>query len=129
MPGTAVLNCLHGLEQSYETKVREVFDFYLRDKDPINRETLYQILYSGLTAQHPDYVALGLISGFDIALWDICGKHFGTPVYNLLGGKYRDRVRTYTYIYDLDAQDSLHSAIADWRTNPARLGEHAARAS
>ncbi|MHC4709170.1 MAG: mandelate racemase/muconate lactonizing enzyme family protein [Planctomycetota bacterium] len=124
---TAVLGCLAGLEDSYETMVREIFDRYLKEKDPIDREPLYHILYSSLTAQHPDYVALGLISGFDIALWDICGKHYGTPVYNLLGGKYRDRVRTYTYIYDLDARDSLISAVVDWWSNPTRLGEHAAR--
>jgi 2-dehydro-3-deoxyphosphogalactonate aldolase len=85
------------------------------------------MLYSSLAAQHPDYVALGLISGFDIALWDICGKNYGTPVYNLLGGKYRDRVRTYTYIYDLDARDNLVAAVVDWWSNPSRLGAHAAR--
>jgi L-alanine-DL-glutamate epimerase-like enolase superfamily enzyme len=124
---TAVLGCLAGLEDSYERMVRQIFDFYLKGKDPINREPLYHMLYSGLTAQHPDFVVLGLISGFDIALWDICGKHYGTPVYNLLGGKYRDRVRTYTYIYDLDARDNLVAAVVDWWSNPTRLGQHAAR--
>ena len=91
---TAVRGCLAGLEDSYEMMVREIFDRYLKDKNPIDREPLYHIMYSSLTAQHPDYVALGMISGFDIALWDICGKHYDTPVYNLLGGKCRDRVRT-----------------------------------
>ena len=42
----------------------------------------------------------GIISAFDTALWDITGKHYGAPVYNLLGGAYRDRIRSYTYIYD-----------------------------
>jgi 2-dehydro-3-deoxyphosphogalactonate aldolase len=107
--------------------VWEVFSTYLKDRDPINREPLYNLLYSGLTAQHPDYVAMGLISAFDIAIRDICGKYYDTPIYNLLGGKYRDRVRTYTYIYDLDAKDSLFSATADWTTNPEALGAHATR--
>ena len=124
---TAVLSCLFGLEDSYERRVQEIFNIYLRDKDPIDREPIYQTLYAGLTSQHPDYVALGLISAFDIALWDIAGKYHDTPVYNLLGGKYRDRVRTYTYVYDLDAKDTLLAATADWTTNPGRLGEHAAR--
>jgi 2-dehydro-3-deoxyphosphogalactonate aldolase len=124
---TAVLGCLGGLEDGYETMVRQIFDRYLKDKDPIDREPLYHIMYSSLTAQHPDYVALGLISGFDIALWDICGKHYGTPVYNLLGGKCRDRVRTYTYIYNMDARENLVTAVADWWSNPTRLAESAAR--
>ena len=110
---TAVLSCLFGLEESYERRVQEVFNIYLRDKDPIDREPIYQTLYAGLTSQHPDYVALGLISAFDIALWDIAGKYHDTPVYDLLGGKYRDRVRTYTYVYDLDAEDTIIVPVPD----------------
>ena len=124
---TAVLSTLFGLEGSYEARVQEVFDSYLKGRDPIDREPLYELLYSGLTAQHPDYVALGMISAFDIALWDICGKHFDTPVYNLLGGKYRDKVRTYTYIYDVDAKDSLRSAAGAWTTDPEALAAQATR--
>ena len=71
---TAVLGCLVGLEDSYEKRVREIFDRYLRDKDPIDREPLYQTLYSSLTAQHPDYVALGLIS----ASTSPCGTSAGS---------------------------------------------------
>ena len=97
---TAVLFSLMGLEESYEKMVEEIFITYLNGKNPIDREPLFHQLYSSLTAQHPDYVTLGLISAFDIALWDICGKYYNTAVYNLLGGKYRDKVRTYTYIYD-----------------------------
>ena len=123
---TAVLNCYLGLEESYEKLVEQVFDTYLVGKDPINREPLYHMLYTGLTAQHPDYMAMGLVSAFDIAMWDICGKHYGTPVYNLLGGKYRDKVRTYSYIYDVDKPD-LFSATEDWCTNPERLGELAVK--
>lgn len=124
---TAVLACLFGLEDSYEKKVQEVFNAYLKDKNPIDREPLYHLLYSGLTAQHPDYVTMGLISAFDIALWDICGKYYDTPVYNLLGGKYRDRIRTYTYLYNPDAQDNIYSALADWTTNPENLAKQALR--
>jgi 2-dehydro-3-deoxyphosphogalactonate aldolase len=119
---TAVLNAFYDLEKSYETLVGEIFKGYLKGKDPIDREPLFHMMYSSLTAQHPDYVILGLISAFDIALWDICGKHYKTPVYNLLGGKYRDKVRLYTYIYDLDKK-SLVEATKDWTTNPSRLGE------
>ena len=48
---TAVLGCLAGLEDSYESMMREIFARYLKGKDPIDREPLYHILYSSLTAQ------------------------------------------------------------------------------
>lgn len=37
----------------------------------------------------------GGVSGIEIALWDIVGKYYGIPLYQLLGGKYRDKVRVY----------------------------------
>ncbi len=122
---TAVLWSLYGLENGYEKMVENIFDTYLKDQDPINRETLYHYLYSNLTAQHPDYLTVGLISAFDIALWDICGKYYNTPVYNLLGGKFRDRIRSYTYLFDLK-KDNLLEATLDWFTNPDGLAETAA---
>jgi galactonate dehydratase len=122
---TAVLWSLYGLEEGYEKMVENIFDTYLKDQDPINRETLYHYLYSNLTAQHPDYLTVGLISAFDIALWDICGKYYNTPVYNLLGGKFRDRIRSYTYLFDLK-KDNLLEATLDWFTNPDGLAETAA---
>lgn len=124
---TAILFTLLGLEDSYEKMVAEIFETYLKGEDPNNREALYHKLYTGLTAQHPDYFMMGIISAFDIALWDICGKHYNTPVYNLLGGKYRDRIRTYTYIYDNEKRASLKQSTEDWTTNPERLGELAVK--
>lgn len=120
---TAVLFSLAGLEDGYEKMVQGVFDTYLRGENPLNRELLHHRLYSQLTAQHPDYIMLGIVSAFDIALWDICGKYFETSVYNLLGGKYRDRIRTYTYIYDPEKRTSLQDSTKAWTTDPQRLGE------
>ena len=125
---TAVLGTLSGLEDSYEKLVQQVFDAYLKGADPIDREPMYHKLYEGLTAQHPDYVTMGIISAFDVALWDICGKHYDTPVYNLLGGKYRDRVRSYTYIYDTVNQSGPGDTIRAWTGNPERMGELAGQA-
>jgi len=123
---TAVLFTLYGLEDGYEKMVDNIFVSYLKDQDPLNREPLYHALYTSLTAQHPDYITLGLISAFDIALWDICGKYYDTPVYNLLGGKFRDRVRTYTYLYNLE-ETNLLGATADWTEDPAKLADMATR--
>jgi galactonate dehydratase len=47
-------------------------------------------------------VAWSALSGIDIALWDIMGKAKGVPVYKLLGGPTRDKVRVYHAIYDPD---------------------------
>lgn len=101
----------------------EIFETYIPSKNPHNRETLYHKLYASLTAQHPDYVIMGIISAFDIALWGICRKYYNTPVYNLLGGRFRDRIRTYTYIYDKDKTETLGDALGAWTTDPQRLGE------
>jgi galactonate dehydratase len=57
-------------------------------------------------------VAWSAISGIDLALWDIAGKAAGLPVYSLLGGKTRDRVRVYHGIYG---------------DSPEEVGEHAVR--
>ncbi len=124
---TALLRTLHGLEEGYEKTVKGVFEYYLKGKNPINREPIYQTLYSSLTAQHADYVVGGVISAFDIALWDICGKYYNTPVYNLLGGKYRDRVRTYSYLYNFEIGGILSDATSDWTRNPEKLAEIAAQ--
>jgi galactonate dehydratase len=121
---TAVLWSLYGLEDGYQKMVENIFTTYLKDQDPVNRETLYHLLYSNLTAQHPDYLTVGLISAFDIALWDICGKIYNTPVYNLLGGKMRDKIRTYTYLFDLK-KNTLMEATQDWFSNPDKLAETA----
>lgn len=120
---TAILSALNGLASSYLELVRNVFAAYLKGEDALDREYLYSKMYSGLTYQHPDYVMLGVISAFDTALWDIAGKHLKTPVYNLLGGKVRDRIRSYTYIYDPASKQTSQETVKTWTQEPERLGE------
>lgn len=43
-------------------------------------------------------IGMSAVSGIEVALWDIMGKHFGVPVWRLLGGKVRDRVKVYTHL-------------------------------
>jgi galactonate dehydratase len=123
---TAVLSCFYGLEKSYEALVQDIFNTHLKGEEALDRERLYHKLYHKLTHLHPDYSTFGIISAFDTALWDIAGKHFNTPVYNLLGGKFRDRIRTYSYIYDDSDPSSLRATASAWTGNPERLGELAA---
>jgi len=75
---TAVLSCLHGLEKSYEATVKAIFDRLLKGQDPVNREPLYHMLYTTLTAQHPDYVALGLLSSRRLHLSQGTPLHTGS---------------------------------------------------
>lgn len=121
----AVLFSMYGLEQSFEALVEDNFNRYLAGKNPLNRDALSKLLYSGLTSQSPGYFAGGIVSAFDMAMWDICGKHFNAPVCDLLGGRYRDRIRTYTYLYDLDVEGNLTAAMKNWRENPKAVGETA----
>lgn len=72
------------------------FARFLTGQDPLNIEAAFErIRTSGVFAgaQAGQYVTA--VSGVEIALWDIAGKALGLPVYQLLGGKVRDRVRVY----------------------------------
>ena len=65
-------------------------------RDPLNVEAIWErIRTSGIFAgaQGGQYVTA--LSGLEIALWDLAGKALGLPVYQLLGGKFRDKVRIY----------------------------------
>jgi galactonate dehydratase len=66
-------------------------------QDPRRIEHHWQMMYRG-SYWRGGPVLMGAISGIEIALWDILGKSAGLPIYQLLGGKTRDRVRLYTYI-------------------------------
>ena len=69
--------------------------------DPYDTELLFDKVYGRAGYSHyPELTKLGILSAIELACWDIIGKDCGQPVYKLLGGQMRDRVRTYTYIYD-----------------------------
>src|ERR1700692_1801046 len=63
-------------------------------KDPRNVEYLWATMYN-FTRFPGGAVINAAMSGIEHALWDIAGKAAGLPVYMLLGGKCRDRVRVY----------------------------------
>ncbi len=82
-----------------ETVVKAVADFerLVVGKDPRDIEYCLEAL------KKFSYYRLGIvgataISGIEQALWDISGKYYGVPVWRLLGGKVRDRVRVYTHL-------------------------------
>ena len=53
---------------------------------------------------------MGVFSGIEIAVWDILGKAHGQPVHRLVGGRFHDRIRTYTYIYPGSVSPDGHRA-------------------
>ena len=82
--------------------VEDTFARFMAGEDPHNVETMFRRVYSAGFTQRPDISMMGVFSGMEIAIWDILGKAHGVPVYQLLGGKFHDRLRTYTYLYPLE---------------------------
>lgn len=63
--------------------------------DPLDNDVIYRKLMKTFWARGNGGVIMAAVSAVDTALWDIKGKAFGVPVYVLLGGKQRDRLRAY----------------------------------
>jgi D-galactarolactone cycloisomerase len=68
---------------------------HLVGRDPLETERLWIELYNLLRDQGQRGLTVTALSGIDIALWDIKGRHFGASVSTLLGGRFRDRIRAY----------------------------------
>jgi len=76
--------------------VLKAWERYLVGQDPLRIEHHWQYLYRN--AHFRGAVIGAALSALDIALWDIAGKRYGAPVYQLLGGKCRDKVRQYLHV-------------------------------
>ncbi|MFI7310653.1 galactonate dehydratase [Streptomyces hygroscopicus] len=75
----------------------EVLAEYLIGQDPMRIEDHWQVMTKG-GFYRGGPVLSSAVAGLDQALWDIKGKHYGVPVYQLLGGPVRERVRAYAWI-------------------------------
>jgi galactonate dehydratase len=82
-----------------ERMIADVCERMVIGADPFRIEQLWRRIYSSGYTQRPDTSLLGVLSGIEMACWDIIGKELGRPVYDLLGGKVHDRLRSYTYLY------------------------------
>src|SRR5215217_4971202 len=89
----------------------------LRGQSPLNVHRLFEQLRKGSVfagAQSGMFVAV--LSAIETALWDLAGKALNVPVYQLLGGKFRDKIRVYldTALYQtkLPAPEQFASAAA-----------------
>ncbi len=85
--------------------------------DPLQIEPLWQRMYMHTRDYGMKGATIAALSGVDIALWDIAGKRLGQPVWQLLGGAFRERVQVYaTGFYRVSGQGEA-----------ARLAEEAAQ--
>jgi galactonate dehydratase len=94
---------LEGKPKSTMGAVEELAD-YLIGKDPLRIEHHWQHIYRSAFFRGGN-VLMSALSGLDQALWDIAGKHYGVPVYMLLGGAVRDRIRVYAHWGIADTTD------------------------
>jgi galactonate dehydratase len=88
---------VEGRARTVKTAVEELFENYLLGEDPTPIEDHWQTMYRG-GFYRGGPVLMSAIAGIDQALWDIKGKQFGAPVYELLGGPARETVRVYQWI-------------------------------
>ena len=86
---------VHGWQRPTKTMI-ETMEPYLIGQDPHKIEHHYQWLYR--SSHFMGSVVQGALSAIDIALWDIKGKRLEVPIYDLMGGKTRDRVRCYMHV-------------------------------
>ncbi|HEX4746238.1 MAG TPA: mandelate racemase/muconate lactonizing enzyme family protein [Gaiellaceae bacterium] len=108
-----------------ERGIEDVFERHVLGTDPFRIETLYRTVAMRGYSGRPDLTLEGVLSGIEMACWDIVGKAVGKPVHELLGGRVHERLRTYTYLYTEpgDAAD----VYLDPELAAERAAEYAAR--
>lgn len=88
-----------------EAMVKDVFDRHVEGADPFHIERLWRRVYGRGYTLRPDLSLMSVLSGLETACWDIVGKAVDKPVYELLGGRVHERLRSYTYIYPRAGED------------------------
>lgn len=87
----------------------ESFKTYLVGKNPLEIEHHWQYMYRCFHFRGA--AVMGAISAIDIALWDIAGKYYGVPVYQLLGGKCRNKIRTYFHVSGSTTEELVEGVV------------------
>ena len=118
----------HGPDRALEPVLEYLFAF-IKGRDPRRIEFIIQYLMQQ-TRFPPGAITLAAISAIDHCLWDISAKALGVPVYMLLGGNVRDRVRVYAGVYTApdapaakEELDRLHEGwgFSAFKLSPYRL--------
>ena len=106
-----------------ESMVADAFARFLEGADPFGIEALWHRGYGAGFSHRPDLSMMGVISGLEMACWDIVGKAVDKPAHMLLGGRLRERLRSYTYLYPKEGEDP-----ATFYADPDASAERAAEA-
>ena len=101
---------VEGRARTVATAVSELAE-YLVGQDPRRIEHHWQVMYRG-TFYRGGPVLCSAISGVEQAMWDILGKSLGVPVYQLLGGACRDRIRVYAHCHGETPEELAAAARA-----------------
>ena len=109
---------IEGKASTVKACVEEMTE-YLIGKDPGHIEDLWNLLYRGAFYRGGP-VLMSAISGIDQALWDIKGKYYQAPVYDLMGGSCRDRMKVYSWIGG-DRPDDVANAAKERKMPDSRL--------
>lgn len=80
--------------------------------DPRNTEDIWHYFYKGVYWKRGS-VSMTALSAIDMALWDIKGKMLNTPLYNLLGGKSRDKILVYAHANGKNLEDTLEKVALE----------------
>ncbi len=89
-----------------EKMIEDVAGRFLIGEDPHHIERFWRRAYGAGYTLRPDVSMMGIVSGLETACWDIIGKEAGKPVYELLGGRVQERLRSYTYLYPEPGDDN-----------------------
>jgi len=103
--GDATLN---GREKTVVSYLEDYLLPALIGKDPARIEDIWQYIYRGAYWRRGP-VGMTALAAVDMALWDIKGKVAGLPLYQLLGGRSRDRIMTYTHANGSDLASTLEA--------------------
>jgi len=102
--------------------VEDVCERHVIGKDPSRIEQMWRNVYGSGYNLRPDVTLMSVFSGIEMACWDIIGKEVNKPVYELLGGKVHETLRSYTYLYPDEGVDA-----ETFYTDPDASAEQAAR--
>jgi galactonate dehydratase (EC 4.2.1.6) len=110
---------VEGRAKTTATAVAELMDKYVMKMNPNKIEDIWQVLYrSGFYRGGP--IHMSALAGIDQAMWDLKGKRFNSPIYELMGGACRDRVRVYKWVGGDEPGESAEAArklVADGFTS------------
>ena len=97
--GVGEVYCATFAPQTVARMIEDVFVRHVEGADPTQIELLWRNVYGRGYSGRPDISLVSVLSGIELACWDLVGKAVGRPAYELLGGKMHERLRSYTYLY------------------------------